>query len=112
MPREVSPGVTVDLLANGKDLLNVDGEELGHFFNKVLTALDENDTDVLGGELLATADKAFENTVNFRTEVGATFNRLEAAKDRNETENLNLKICDQIKKMLILLKNIWNTLWK
>src|SRR5690625_183943 len=91
LPREVSPGVTVDLLANGKDLLNVDGEELGHFFNKVLTALDENDTDALGGELLATADEAFENTVNFRTEVGATFNRLEAAKDRNETENLNLK---------------------
>lgn len=91
LSREVSPGVSVDLLTNGQNLMVVDGEELGSFFNRVLKALDDNETDLLGGELLAKADEAFENTVHFRTEVGSTFNRLEAAKDRNETENLNLK---------------------
>lgn len=91
LPREVSPGVTVDLLASGNSLKTVDGQDLGEFFVDVLSALDKNETHKLGGDLLAKADIAFENTVHFRTEVGSTFNRLEAAKNRNETENLNLK---------------------
>ena len=92
LPREVSPGVTVDLLTNGNKLFEFSDTNLNDFFNEVLTALDgEGDTEALGGALLEKADKAFENVVNFRTEVGATFNRLESAKDRNETENLNLK---------------------
>src|SRR5699024_5951026 len=91
LPREVSPGVTVDLLSSGRNLMTVDGQDLGAFFTDVLQALDDDNIDVLGGDLLAKADVAFENTVHFRTEVGSTFNRLEAAKDRNETENLNLK---------------------
>jgi len=94
LPREVSPGVTVDLLTNGNKLVNIDGEELDQFFNDVFDALDKGDQeslDALGGSLLEKADKAFENVVNFRTEVGATFNRLESAKERNETENLSLQ---------------------
>lgn len=92
LPREVAPGVTVGLLTNGNKLFEFGDTNLNDFFNEVLTALDgEGDTEALGGILLEKADQAFENTVNFRTEVGATFNRFESAKDRNETENLNLK---------------------
>lgn len=91
LPREVSPGVSVDLLTNGNRLFEFDDTNLKDFFNDVLTALDEGKTEVLGGDLLEKADKAFENVVNFRTEVGAVFNRLESAKDRNETEDLNLR---------------------
>ena len=95
LPREVSPGVTVDLLTDGSKLLDVDGEdgvfEIGTFFNKVLAAIDANDTEALSGSLLKNADEAFGNIVDKRAEVGAVFNRLEAAKSRNETESLNLK---------------------
>lgn len=94
LPREVSPGVTVDLLTDGSKLLSVEGEngpfELGEFFNEVLTALDNNDTEALSGKLLDNADAVLGNIVDKRAEIGAVFNRLESAKGRNETENINL----------------------
>lgn len=89
LPREVSPGVTVNLLTDGSKLVNED--TLSTFFDEVLTALETGDTDKLGGDLFGRADAAYNNMVDKRAEVGAVFNRLEAAKSRNETEKLNLK---------------------
>lgn len=91
LPREVSQGVTVDLLSNGQQLNAFGDDSLNELFEDILTALDTNDVETLGGELLSRADEAIENTVNTRTEIGAVFNRLEASKERNESENLNLK---------------------
>lgn len=97
LPREVAPGVTVDLLTDGNRLMNFGDEEddnISNFFGKVLTALsseNEDEISTLGGDLLAEADAAFENVVEMRVNIGATFNRFESAKSRNETENLNLK---------------------
>lgn len=97
LPREVAPGVTVDLLTDGNRLTSVDEDEdyLSNFFGKVLKALDSGATDEevksLGNALLEQADAAFENVVGMRVDIGATFNRFESAKSRNETENLNLK---------------------
>ena len=94
LEREVSPGVTVSLLTNGEKLVNNDDFNLNDFFGDVLKALDSDEPaelSKLGGDYLDTADKAFNNMVDKRAEVGAVFNRLEAAKSRNETESLNLK---------------------
>lgn len=97
LPREVSPGVTVELLTGGERLVSATGEnafDINTFFGDVLVALESDDPEELsrlGGDLLATADKAFNNLVDKRSEVGAVFNRLEAGKDRNETEKLNLQ---------------------
>ena len=94
LEREVSPGVTVSLLTDGEKLVNNDDFNLNDFFGDVLKALDSDDPaelSKLGGDYLDTADKAFNNMVDKRAEVGAVFNRLEAAKSRNETESLNLK---------------------
>ena len=94
LPREVSPGVTVDLLTDGSKLLDFDGEDgpfkIGTFFNEVLAVIDANDTEALSGRLLKNADEAFGNIVDKRADIGAVFNRLESAKGRNETENINL----------------------
>lgn len=91
--KEIARGVTVELKTDGTTLMNqqVNGSDLGAFFNELLTALDENDTEKLGGELLTSVDKQMNNIVNLRTNIGATQNRLVAAKDRNESEYLNLK---------------------
>ncbi len=91
--KEIARGVNVELQTDGRALMNSQGEEdnLGAFFNKLLTALDENNTDDLGGELLERVDAEMNNIVNLRTGIGATNNRLTAAKDRNESEYLNLK---------------------
>ena len=94
LEREVSPGVTVSLLTDGEKLVNNDDFNLNDFFGDVLKALDSDDPEELaklGNEYMATAEKAYNNMVDKRAEVGAVFNRLEAAKSRNETESLNLK---------------------
>lgn len=91
LPKEIAQGVTVNLRTDGRVLFN-DGEEgnIGDFFNDILTALDEDDAEALGGPLLDRASREMDNVVNYRTEIGAIYNRLDAAKDRNETEHLNL----------------------
>lgn len=91
--KEIARGVTVELKTDGTTLMNQqeDGTDLGSFFNELLVALDENDTDKLGGKLLNSVDEQMNNIVNLRTNIGATQNRLVAAKDRNESEYINLK---------------------
>lgn len=91
--KEIARGVNVELQTDGRALMNSQGEEdnLGTFFNELLTALDDNNTEDLGGDLLGRVDSEMNNIVNLRTNIGATTNRLKAAKDRNESEFLNLK---------------------
>lgn len=92
LPKEISQGVVVNLRTDGRVLFN-DGPDgdVGEFFKEVLTSLDNNDTEALGNELLDRASSEMDNLVNYRTEIGAVHNRLTAARDRNETENLNLQ---------------------
>ena len=96
--REISRGVMVELQTDGAKLFNAstDGEgnvqNLNDLFSDLFQALDSDDTEALGGRLLTDLDKAINNTVNQRTNIGAIQNRLIAAKDRNEAEYLNLEI--------------------
>lgn len=111
--REVAPGVSVQLQTNGnmihditdlsitradpaepinpdKEPINIDNLE--DFFNEILTALDGPEgNNPLGGQLLEGIDKISEKVVGVRSNVGSTFNRLESAKNRNESEKINLK---------------------
>lgn len=100
LSREVAPGVSVQLQTNGNDLhdisdLTIDGiNDMQTFFDEVLTALDGTGVDgaePLGGKLLEGIDLISEKVVGIRSNVGATFNRLESAKSRNESERINLK---------------------
>ena len=95
--REISRGVMVELQTDGAMLFNVstDGEgnvqNLNDLFSDLFQALDSDDTEALGGRLLTGLDKAINNTVNQRTNIGAIQNRLIAARNRNEAEFLNLE---------------------
>lgn len=86
--REISKGVEMELVSAGSEITQ--GQDLGEFLNKVVTALNDGDTDALSGDLLADADKHIDNVIRIRSKVGAINNRLEASKERNESENLNL----------------------
>lgn len=95
LPREIASGVSVNLLADGSRLLNetgttTDPENLSTYFNDLLSALRSDDKDALSGDLLAAHDTYANNIVNVRAQIGTLYNRLSAAADRNETENLNL----------------------
>lgn len=91
LTREIAAGVTIELSTDGRAYLNekTPGDNIGTFFKDVLTALDKNDTKALSG-LLTRADNEIDNVVNNRSKIGAIFNSLEATKDRNESEKLNL----------------------
>lgn len=91
LTREIAAGVTIELSTDGRAYLNeqTPGDNIGTFFKDVLTALDKNDTKALSG-LLTRTDNEIDNVVNNRSKIGAIFNSLEATKDRNESEKLNL----------------------
>lgn len=91
LTREIAAGVTIELSTDGRAYLNekTPGDNIGTFFKDVLTALDKNDTKALSS-LLTRADNEIDNVVNNRSKIGAIFNSLEATKDRNESEKLNL----------------------
>lgn len=92
--REISQGVTVDIMTDGSEIVNadIDGEnkDLGKLINNVLQAMKEGNTEALSNGFLADIDKHLDNVLRVRSGVGAVNNRLEAAESRNETENLNL----------------------
>ncbi|MFT8884310.1 MAG: flagellar hook-associated protein FlgL [Liquorilactobacillus hordei] len=97
LSREISEGVSVDLLSNGKNLLSVHNsstgtnDDLGTYFNDLIGALNSDDKTQLSGELLSRFDSFSDNLTAVRSQVGALENRLSAAESRNETDNLNLK---------------------
>lgn len=92
LPREISDGVTVNLVTDGNQLMGKNGaKNLNDFFNQVIDSFDNNNRDAMANELLGKADNFRDNFVNVRTKVGSIYNRLKSAQDRNETEKLNLK---------------------
>lgn len=107
LPREISNGVSVDLVTDGSLLMNgstnADGEpdDFNRFVQDLMLAMNTNDKEALSGTsasgdeaatgLLDRMDSHINNMVDTRARVGTTTNRLESAKDRNEAENLQLR---------------------
>jgi flagellar hook-associated protein 3 FlgL len=97
--REISQGVEIDLVTSGSELTVAEGtstdenKDLGVFLNKVVNALKDGkpeDLDNISEDFLGDIDKHIDNVIRVRSKVGAINNRLEASKERNEAENLNL----------------------
>lgn len=96
LTRRIAQGVQIELKTDGRKLLNEQGtstqpDNLGTFLSDVITALEKDDVAALSGDLLGRVDKEIDNVVTQRAENGAVFNRLEASKERNTSENLNLE---------------------
>ena len=95
LSREISQGVMVKLTTDGTEIVGntENGDDLGELLSEVIQALKDGDLEKLTGEngLLGDVQKATDNVVRVRTQIGATYNRLEAAEERNRAENLNLK---------------------
>lgn len=91
--REISQGVLVDLITDGSRIVEHDGINLGDLLSNVIDALLNGDVDLLTGTngFLGDVQKATDNVVRIRTQIGAIHNRLEAAEERNRAENINLK---------------------
>lgn len=93
--REIAPNVGLTIMTNGLELTTAEGasagnESLGALLDNIAEALENGDTEALSGNLLGDLDKHMDNVTRFRSKMGAIYNRLEAAGDRNEAQNLNL----------------------
>ncbi|MFZ7131508.1 MAG: flagellar hook-associated protein FlgL [Eubacteriales bacterium] len=96
LAREIASNVMVDLITDGGKLNTTSGassaenEDLGSLMGNIIIALRDGDNEALSGDLLGDIDKHIDNILRVRSKVGAIYNRLGAAEERNETENLNL----------------------
>jgi flagellar hook-associated protein 3 FlgL len=93
--REIAPNVGLTIMSSGAELTTAEtsdpqNKSLGDLLNNIVNALESGDTAALSGKLLGDMDKHMDNVVRFRSKMGAVYNRLEAAGERNEAQNLNL----------------------
>lgn len=94
LEREISKGIDLQLITDGTRLSEVEGENIGTILNKIANAVvseDPDELEKLGGEYIEKIDSHLDNLISVRTQIGAIDNRLEAAKSRNESENIALK---------------------
>lgn len=91
--REIAQGVSVDIITDGASLVG-EATELSDFLKNVIAALDPKDDSFgqgdLSGDLLGEVDVHIDRMIQTRSRIGAIYNRLESAEERNKAENLNL----------------------
>ncbi len=91
--REIAQGVTVQIESDGSRLTAAEGagtENFGELLDNVIKAMEDGDTTSLSGNLLGDMDVHLDNVIRIRSKMGAVYNRLEAAKERNASENLSM----------------------
>ena len=85
----------INLLTNGNAVMNAQGagKDLGTFFNEIVADLDNHDEAAIAdmSKKLGEVDVFKNNIVNYNTRIGAIENRIDAAKDRNDSEKITLK---------------------
>lgn len=93
--REIAPKVNLKIESDGSLITQTtgtsgDNDKVMILLTNISKAMDSGDTDALSGNLLKDMDMHIDNVIRFRSKMGATYNRLEAAGERNSSENLNM----------------------
>lgn len=98
MSVEISQGVVIDYNVNAVEILNFKGQKGQESFiglmKDITTNLSSDNAEDRGkvtAENLTSMDSMIANLMKVRGEVGAMQNRMEAALQKNESENLNMK---------------------
>lgn len=92
LKREISQNVIIEVNIPGEWIMSSkDGSlDLPITLNNIVSALESGDTSQLGGQILKELDDNIDNLLALRSEAGAKYNRLEAAKMKNEEESFNM----------------------
>lgn len=91
--REIAQGVTVQIESDGSRITtaeNAETEDFGELLDNVIKAMEDGDSTSLSGKLLGDMDVHLDNVIRIRSKMGAVYNRLDAAKERNASENLSM----------------------
>jgi flagellar hook-associated protein 3 FlgL len=90
LSREISKDVTIDINVPGTELINSGTEDLSVTLQNVYARMTEGDNTSLSEDSLVRLDEHIEHLLSVRAEVGAKNNRVDSARLRNESENINL----------------------
>lgn len=92
LKREISQNVTMGINVSGNWIKSgKDGSiDLPNTLQNIVTAIETGDFTIAGGNLMKQLDDNIDNLLTLRSEAGAKYNRLEAAKFKNEEETLNM----------------------
>lgn len=89
--REISQNVIMSINISGDRLLDSGGgEDLGVTLKNIYDRLMNAEQEDLSGDSLEKIDGHIDRILGLYAEVGAKVNRLEAAKEKNEAESLNM----------------------
>lgn len=106
---EISEGVVMEYNVTANEILD-GGVNLKELLGKIVSNLDSDDSDKINelfGENLGDMDKALDNVLKIRAEVGAKQNRMDAAKKMNTETNFNMtEILSGIEDIDIVEKNM------
>lgn len=90
LEREISSNVTMKMNIHGEEIMMGQSNEMGEMLQDIINAMESGDTESLSGDLLEKVDGYLDNTLRLRAEIGSKSNRMQAAKDKNETETFNM----------------------
>ena len=91
LTREITKGVSIELLTSGASLVGEGEDGLGLVLSQITEAFENGDQELLSKELLGRLDKGMEGFLNGRAKIGGISNRLEATNSRNDAEHLEMK---------------------
>lgn len=107
---EISEGVIMEYNVGATEILEGGGVNLIQVLKDIVTHLDSNDekeVSKLYNEDLGNIDKALNNVLKIRSEVGAKQNRMDSAKKMNEETNFNMtEILSSVEDIDIVEKNM------
>jgi len=89
---EISVGVNVEYNVNATQVLNYEsGKDMSSLFSNLINHLgDPTQKGQITGDDLKEMDKAINNLLSLSSKVGSMQNRMESAKDLNESQNFNM----------------------
>ena len=106
---EISEGVVMEYNVTATEVLE-GGGDLRQFLADIVKHLDSDDPKEISklyGDDLGNIDKALDNVLRIRAEVGAKQNRMDAAKEMNKETNFNMtEILSNIEDVNLVEKNM------
>ncbi len=90
LSRELSKNVTMTVSISGDRIMDGGTESMGDTLKIIMGRLESGNGEELSSDSLARIDEHIENLLSLRAEIGAKYNRLEAAESKNGAETLNM----------------------
>lgn len=90
LSREISKNVTIEINIPGNEIMNSTSESLSLTLKNIFDRLSNGDQELISTDSIEKLDTHLDHLLSIRAKTGAKYNRIEAAKQRNEAETTNM----------------------